>query len=151
MTVHFPLILKQWSIKYKNLCSVCLSGTTIWFKRTFFKWWLWYCYSTFVENGIINTFSPNFVLLNTFLNALVFAYTTFLSYIISILFKITIIFFIKSYAMIMHSAVWACIPFVISMIKNIRSMIWAPPIIVLIKDACPGQSTRVNCKYYYFI
>jgi len=53
--------------------------------------------------------------------------------------------------MIIHSAVWAWIPFVISIIKNIRSMIWAPPIIVLIKDAWPGQSTRVNCKYYSFI
>lgn len=29
-------------------------------------------------------------------------------------------------------------------------MIWAPPIIVLIKDAWPGQSTRVNWKYFYF-
>ena len=25
------------------------------------------------------------------------------------------------------------------------SMIWAPPIMVLIRDACPGQSTNVNC------
>lgn len=25
-------------------------------------------------------------------------------------------------------------------------MICAPPMMVLIKDACPGQSTRVNCS-----
>ena len=30
------------------------------------------------------------------------------------------------------------------------SIIWAPPIIVLIKEAWPGQSTKVNCKYCYF-
>jgi hypothetical protein len=23
--------------------------------------------------------------------------------------------------------------------------------IVLIREACPGQSTKVNCKYYYLI
>lgn len=50
----------------------------------------------------------------------------------------------------MHSAVWVCIPFAISITKNIISIIWAPPIIVRNKEACPGQSTNVNCKYYYF-
>lgn len=30
-------------------------------------------------------------------------------------------------------------------------MIWAPPIIVRMSDACPGQSTRVNCKYSYLM
>lgn len=53
--------------------------------------------------------------------------------------------------MMMHSAVWACIPLVMSIIRNIKSIICAPPIIVLIKEAWPGQSTRVNCKYSYFI
>ena len=47
----------------------------------------------------------------------------------------------------MHYAVCAWIPFVISIIRNMMSIIWAPPIIVLIKDAWPGQSTNVNCKY----
>lgn len=51
----------------------------------------------------------------------------------------------------MHSAVWAWMPFATSMIKNIISMIWAPPIIVFIKEACPGQSTNVNWKNYYFM
>ena len=51
----------------------------------------------------------------------------------------------------MHYAVCAWIPFVISIIRTIISIIWAPPIIVLIKDACPGQSTNVNCKYSYLI
>lgn len=53
-------------------------------------------------------------------------------------------------AIIMHSAVWVWIPLLMSTTKNMRSMIWAPPIIVLIKDAWPGQSTRVNWKYFYF-
>ena len=53
--------------------------------------------------------------------------------------------------MIIHSAVCAWIPFVISITRNIISMIWAPPIMVLIKDACPGQSTKVNCRYYSLI
>lgn len=51
----------------------------------------------------------------------------------------------------MHYAVWVCIPLTISTTKNIISIIWAPPIIVLNKDACPGQSTKVNWRYYYFI
>lgn len=29
-------------------------------------------------------------------------------------------------------------------------MICAPPIIVFNREAWPGQSTKVNCKYYYF-
>ena len=33
------------------------------------------------------------------------------------------------------------------MTKNIISMICAPPIIVRIKEACPGQSTKVNWRY----
>lgn len=28
-------------------------------------------------------------------------------------------------------------------------MIWAPPMIVRIRDACPGQSTNVNWKYLH--
>lgn len=49
----------------------------------------------------------------------------------------------------MHYAVWVWIPFVISMTKSIISIIWAPPIIVFNNEAWPGQSTNVNCKYYY--
>jgi hypothetical protein len=37
-----------------------------------------------------------------------------------------------------------------SITKNIISIICAPPIIVLSNDACPGQSTSVNCNHYYF-
>ena len=51
----------------------------------------------------------------------------------------------------MHSAVWACIPLVMSIIRNMRSIICAPPMIVRIKDAWPGQSTRVNWRYYSLI
>jgi len=50
-----------------------------------------------------------------------------------------------------HYAVWVWIPFVTSITKKIISMIWAPPIIVFISDAWPGQSTSVNCKYSYLI
>ena len=38
-------------------------------------------------------------------------------------------------------------PFVISITRNIRSIIDAPPKIVFIKEAWPGQSTRVNWIY----
>lgn len=34
-----------------------------------------------------------------------------------------------------HSAVWVCIPLPASMTRNIKSMIWAPPITVRIKEA----------------
>lgn len=30
-------------------------------------------------------------------------------------------------------------------------MICAPPMIVRMSDACPGQSTKVNCRYSYLI
>lgn len=53
--------------------------------------------------------------------------------------------------MIIHSTVWIWIPLTISIIKNIRSIICAPPIIVLIRSAWPGQSTNVNCKYLAYV
>lgn len=37
------------------------------------------------------------------------------------------------------------------MTKNIKSMIWAPPIIVRINEPCPGQSTKVNWRYFSLI
>lgn len=43
-----------------------------------------------------------------------------------------------------------CMPLVMSMISIMISMIWAPPIMVLIKEACPGQSTRVTCSWSHF-
>ena len=43
----------------------------------------------------------------------------------------------------MHSAVWVWMPLMASTTRIMRSMILAPPIIVRIKDACPGQSTSV--------
>ena len=51
----------------------------------------------------------------------------------------------------MHSAVWAWIPLVMSIIRNMRSIICAPPMMVRIRDAWPGQSTRVNWRYYSLI
>ena len=49
----------------------------------------------------------------------------------------------------MHSAVWVYISFCESTTSIIRSMILAPPIMVFMRLACPGQSTRVNYKYSY--
>lgn len=37
-------------------------------------------------------------------------------------------------------------PFVTSMTRIIVSMICAPPMMVRMRDAWPGQSTRVNCR-----
>ena len=45
-----------------------------------------------------------------------------------------------------HSTVWACRPRVASTTRRTRSMICAPPMMVRISEACPGQSTRVICK-----
>ncbi len=39
-------------------------------------------------------------------------------------------------------------PFVTSMTSIIRSMIWAPPMMVRMREACPGQSTRVNWRFW---
>lgn len=90
----------------------------------------------------------------------------------SILFKTTNIRSQVISPMIKHSAVWVCMPLVMSMTSNMRSMIWAPwksqnsnfymlrkrfsdqflpPMIVRMSDACPGQSTsviwiRLTCK-----
>ena len=51
----------------------------------------------------------------------------------------------------MHSAVCVWIPFVMSTTKSMTSMIWAPPMMVFSKEPWPGQSTRVNCKYYSLV
>lgn len=40
-------------------------------------------------------------------------------------------------------------PFVTSMTSIIMSMIWAPPMMVRMREACPGQSTRVNWTSSY--
>ena len=71
----------------------------------------------------------------------------FSSGIMSVLFNITIIFDISNSPITRHSAVYVYIPLLISMTRNIMSIILAPPIIVLISEACPGQSTSVNWKY----
>ena len=47
------------------------------------------------------------------------------------------------------SAVCVWIPFVTSITNIMRSMIWAPPMTVRIKEAWPGQSTRVNCNFVH--
>ena len=46
-----------------------------------------------------------------------------------------------------HSAVWVCMPLVASTTSTIRSMICAPPMMVLMREAWPGQSTRVTCSF----
>ena len=48
-----------------------------------------------------------------------------------------------------HSAVWVWMPLVQSTTRTIRSMIWAPPMMVLMREAWPGQSTRVTCSLEY--
>jgi len=147
MTVPFPFILKQWSMRYKNLFSAFLYGRSISSNKIDLRVWLNYCSLCLVEKGTILTFYPNLVFPNTFLRAEIFVSTTFLSSMRSTLLRTTIIFFVYSSAIMMHYAVWAWIPLVKSMTKNIISMICAPPIIVRIKEACPGQSTKVNWRY----
>lgn len=146
-----PLILKQWSIMSKKFLlifyrfgnSCRLSMTDCFILVTLSKM------STFVETGIMKTSWPNLVLANTLRKAAVFDWTCFWSSSISILLRTTSSLSTKSYAIIMHSAVWVWIPFVMSMTKSMMSMIWAPPMIVLSSDPWPGQSTNVNWRYYY--
>ena len=102
MTVPFPFILKQWSIRYRNLLSTCLSGMVIWSSRISFRCLLWYFSSVFVENGTMTRFYPNFVFANTFLKAAIFDSRTFLSSTMSTLFNTTITFFMNSSAIMMH-------------------------------------------------
>mmetsp|Transcript_16263 Transcript_16263/g.65704 ORF Transcript_16263/g.65704 Transcript_16263/m.65704 type:complete len:243 (-) Transcript_16263:311-1039(-) len=45
-----------------------------------------------------------------------------------------------------HSAVCVWMPLTQSTTRTIMSIICAPPMIVRISDACPGQSTSVNCS-----
>ena len=149
----FPLILKQWSIISKKfLFTFFLSGSS--FKLSITACFILDTFSntfSFVDTGIMNTSCPNFVLANTFLNAAVFDSTCFWSSSISVLFSTTISLSTKSSAIMMHYAVCVWIPFVMSTTKSMTSMIWAPPIIVLRSDPWPGQSTRVNCKYYSLV
>lgn len=100
------------------------------------------------DTGIIGISPVNLVLLNTFLNYVIDLSTCslvdrsiLLSMMISLLASIS--------PMTMHSAVYVYIPLLTSTTKNIKSMIYAPPIIVLISEACPGQSTNVNWKNLY--
>lgn len=90
--------------------------------------------------------SANLVLAKIFLKISIFLGISFSS-IVSILFNNTTNLLMNISAIIIHSAVCVCIPLLTSMTNNIISMIWAPPIIVLISDACPGQSTSVNWRY----
>lgn len=146
-----PLILKQWSIMSKKFLlifyrfgnSCRLSMTDCFILVTLSKM------STFVETGIMKTSWPNLVLANTLRKAAVLDWTCFWSSSISTLLRTTSSLSTKSYAIIMHSAVWVWIPFVMSMTKSMMSMIWAPPMIVLSSDPWPGQSTSVNWRYYY--
>ena len=62
---------------------------------------------------------------------------------ISVLFITTNILSEVIWPMTKHSAVWVCIPLVTSTTSIIRLIICAPPMIVLISEAWPGQSTRV--------
>lgn len=148
--VPLPFILKQWSISMVNFLSVAtLLGISNSFSKIVFRS-LQYFYTFYLaEYGIMVTFSPNLVLLNTFFNAIILVASCF-SYKLSTLFNTMINLCINISAIIMHSAVWVCIPLFISTTKNMRSIIWAPPMIVRIKDAWPGQSTKVNWKYFYF-
>lgn len=97
----------------------------------------------------MGTFSPNFVFPNIFLSAPMRAGNCFSS-MQSTLFSTTINLLMNNSAITIHSDVWVWIPLFISITKNIRSIIWAPPIIVLIREAWPGQSTSVNCKKFCF-
>ena len=53
----------------------------------------------------------------------------------STLFSTTIIFEHVISPMTRHSAVWVCIPLTMSMTRIMRSIIWAPPMMVRIKEA----------------
>ena len=62
----------------------------------------------------------------------------------SILFSTMIMESVVISPITMHSAVWVWMPLLASITRIIMSMIWAPPMIVRMREAWPGQSTRVN-------
>mmetsp|Transcript_103813 Transcript_103813/g.211863 ORF Transcript_103813/g.211863 Transcript_103813/m.211863 type:complete len:220 (-) Transcript_103813:613-1272(-) len=66
---------------------------------------------------------------------------------ISILFRATTRWGAVSSARTKHSVVWACHPLYASTTSRTTSMICAPPMMVRIRDAWPGQSTSVICRY----
>mmetsp|Transcript_25202 Transcript_25202/g.47626 ORF Transcript_25202/g.47626 Transcript_25202/m.47626 type:complete len:202 (+) Transcript_25202:1201-1806(+) len=65
----------------------------------------------------------------------------------SILLSTTIMCCVRISPTTRHSAVCVWMPFVTSTTSIIMSIICAPPMIVRIREACPGQSTRVNCRF----
>mmetsp|Transcript_30394 Transcript_30394/g.65634 ORF Transcript_30394/g.65634 Transcript_30394/m.65634 type:complete len:371 (-) Transcript_30394:510-1622(-) len=67
----------------------------------------------------------------------------------SILFNTTMRFRVVISAMTRHSAVWVCMPFVASTTRRTMSMIWAPPMMVRMREAWPGQSTSVTWRRSY--
>ena len=100
------------------------------------------------ETGTIGISFPNLVWAKTFsLNNAVFLSNYFVSWLNkSILLRATIKESAQNsnYPTTMHSAVWTCIPLLISITRIIWSIIEAPLRTVLIREAWPGQSTIVN-------
>jgi len=92
--------------------------------------------------GTTETSYPNFVFpKDSFRPSIIFYLSTSVSN-KSTLFKTIISFYIIISPKIIHSDVWVWMP-LLSTTKIIKSMIEAPPITVHIKDAWPGQSTKV--------
>lgn len=91
---------------------------------------------------------PNFVLAKICLNFSVFlGISSSLFFNKSSLLNAMVIFSHKISLKAMHSTVWIWIPFTLSITKMTVSIIEAPEIIVLISEACPGQSTKVIWIY----
>jgi hypothetical protein len=100
--------------------------------------------------GTMGKNAPNLVFLNLPRSFLILAYNVGSSTPplgnISTLFIAIINLSIRISPKTIHSAVYVYINFYESIISIIKSIILAPPIIVFIKLACPGQSTKVNYR-----
>lgn len=164
--VPWPLILKQWSIA-KSRGPVFLSGG--WVIIAVISWTKDSIPSptgvqnescSYTKNRKPEVFEIGRIwhplnvvslsILDTFLIAFSIVFCAFSDGSKSILFRTTIILLTVISAITMHSAVWIWIPFVMSTTKMAASMMWDPPRTVLIKEAWPGQSTKVNCKVLQF-
>lgn len=99
------------------------------------------------ETGTIGISAPNLVNANRVCNFFVYVniiYSLSGCGNISTLFIATMSLSISISPSTMHSAVYVCTNFCASTTSIIMSMILAPPIIVFMREAWPGQSTRVN-------
>ena len=156
ITVPWPLMEKQWSTDIRNGPEGSLAGMEIWDVRSSMSSGMPCGASVSGASGPPGLAATgmmgaprNLVFSRVFCIFLVIfsiAACLFPSGRRSVLFSTTTSFWQAICPITRHSADWVCIPLVTSMTSIIKSMIWAPPMMVRMREACPGQSTSVICS-----